>query len=523
MSDESIEKPVVVVDEQVVVVDEQVVVVDEQVVVVDEQVVVVEEVLVKEPIVEEEVEEPVVEEVLIEEPVVEEVLVEEPLVEEVLVEEPLVEEVLVEEPVIEEVLVEEPVIEEVLVEEPLVEEVLVEEPIIVDEQKEENITYEQIFEESKQEEYVQEAEQIMEVIKDEPVVEESILEEPESVQLVNENISYEQIFQESEKEVREYVQEAEQIMEVIQDRGTDGSPYDPLPQAPLTSSNCIDNYQEHNEVVLSDVQENYNIVVEPVETKETIPKLIFIVPYRDREEQRRFFDLQMKKVLEDYDYRIIYAHQKDNRSFNRGAMKNIGFLYAKSIFKNDYQNITFVFNDVDTMPFTKELLNYDTTLGNVKHFYGYQFSLGGIVSIKGADFEKTKGFPNYWAWGYEDNAFQRRVLKAGLKIDRSKFYPILDKNILQLTDGLTRIVNRGEYDRYVDEVKYNNDTDGIGSIFHISFNYDDSNNFLNITTFKTPIEENSNANEIHDMRSGAIPFKYSPQQRRGVPRMKMAF
>ena len=261
--------------------------------------------------------------------------------------------------------------------------------------------------------------------------------------------------------------------------------------------------------------------VDPVgDITNIVPKIIFIVPYRDRVEQQRFFSFQMEKILEDYkksEYKIIYAHQSDTRDFNRGAMKNIGFLYAKSLYPNDYRNITFVFNDVDTMPYNKNFLNYETISGNVKHFYGYEFTLGGIVSITGSDFEKVNGYPNYWSWGYEDNALNNRVNNLDIKIDRTQFYPILDKNILQLKDGITRIVNRGEFDRYVDEVKYQGIIDGINTISDISYTFDDNISFLNITTFKTPISERPELNKIHDIRDGNVPFlRKQPQRRRGT-------
>jgi hypothetical protein len=153
------------------------------------------------------------------------------------------------------------------------------------------------------------------------------------------------------------------------------------------------------------------------------PKYIFIIPYRDREQHLHFFNRQMKYVLEDIpkeDYEIYFLHQCDVRKFNRGAMKNIGFLAIRDKYPNDYKNITLVFNDIDTMPFEKNVLNYKTVPGVIKHFYGYKFALGGIVSITGDDFEKMNGFPNFWAWGYEDNSLQNRATRLNFIIDRSQ-------------------------------------------------------------------------------------------------------
>ena len=69
---------------------------------------------------------------------------------------------------------------------------------------------------------------------------------------------------------------------------------------------------------------------EPTPTPtQTVPSLIFIVPYRNRPHQKTHFRVYMKYVsrrLICFDYEIYFSHQCDARPFNRGATKNIGFL-----------------------------------------------------------------------------------------------------------------------------------------------------------------------------------------------------
>lgn len=235
-----------------------------------------------------------------------------------------------------------------------------------------------------------------------------------------------------------------------------------------------------------------------------IPKLIFIIPYRDREQHLIFFKRQMKYVLEDLDesdYKVHYVHQCDKRSFNRGALKNIGFLAMRQKYPQHYKSITFVFNDIDTMPYSKNFLNYETTKGNVKHFYGFTFTLGGIVSITGLDFERIHGFPNFWAWGFEDNMLNDRVNRAKLKVDRSHFFPYLDQNILHLNDGYLKPVNRTEFNRYASKTN-----EGWSSIKDLKYTIDEDTGFINVTHFSTGIVENLATASTHDLRKGPSPF-----------------
>jgi len=175
----------------------------------------------------------------------------------------------------------------------------------------------------------------------------------------------------------------------------------------------------------------------------SIPEIVFIIPYRDRKTQKFFFCKHMEYILENENYQIFFSHQDDKRPFNRGALKNIGFLAIKEMYPDHYKNITFVFHDIDTLPFDK-ILDYKTKLGIVRHFYGFDHSLGGIFSINGSDFEETLGFPTLWGWGMEDSIMQTRCLEARLQIDRNQFYKIGSPEILHLFDGVQRIINPGE-------------------------------------------------------------------------------
>lgn len=259
---------------------------------------------------------------------------------------------------------------------------------------------------------------------------------------------------------------------------------------------------------------------------EDIPTIIFIVPYRDREQQKSFFINHMKTILnadyEENEYKILFIHQTDNRSFNRGAMKNIGFLAIRDMYPESYQDITLVFNDIDTVPYTN-ILDYETMPGIIKHFYGYKFALGGIVSINAGDFEKINGFPNYWTWGYEDNMLNNRALEGGLTIDRTQFYPIMDKNILQGKDGIHRLVNEKEFTRFLQKTP-----EGITSIQNLEYDFDLDNLMINVLNFNTEYEENKQFTKMHDLRNGSRPFLPSnflqnTQPKPVVGKMKMVF
>ena len=215
-------------------------------------------------------------------------------------------------------------------------------------------------------------------------------------------------------------------------------------------------------------------------------KKLFIIPYRAREAQREVFINHMTKILEGQDYEMIFVHQCDTRTFNRGAMKNIGFLYGKKAYPGTWKDMTFIFHDIDCMPSHKNLFDYDTTKGNVSHYFGFKHVLGGIFAIKGSDFEKTYGFPNLWGWGFEDNAIEKKWKQTGGKIDRRQWQSLLSDKVVQLHHGwksaFNKTVNPHNADYYYAEVNLH----GFHTLRNVNYNivnYKERIKMLNVNSF----------------------------------------
>ena len=243
---------------------------------------------------------------------------------------------------------------------------------------------------------------------------------------------------------------------------------------------------------------------------------IFIIPYRNREHQKHFFDHYMNYLLEDIDpstYEIVFAHQNNNLPFNRGALKNIGFLYAKEKY-DYYKDIVFVFNDIDTLPYKKGLLNYTLQKNEIKHYYGFKFCLGGIFAIRGEDFERINGFPSFWYWGWEDTVLYERAIASHLYVNRSQYYEYGDTSILHLLDGVYKDVSMKTREMYNNKIVL----DGLSTLSHVvyqkremldieSFTCSYSPQDNSVIQLKLKTKEKTNTKTINPIRVAQSPFK----------------
>ena len=88
-------------------------------------------------------------------------------------------------------------------------------------------------------------------------------------------------------------------------------------------------------------------------TSESVPMVIIIVPYRDREEQLQIFLSHMHSFLrrQGLSYVISVVEQMSDVDFNRAKLLNIGF---KEMIASFPETSCFIFHDVDLLPVTDE-------------------------------------------------------------------------------------------------------------------------------------------------------------------------
>lgn len=156
----------------------------------------------------------------------------------------------------------------------------------------------------------------------------------------------------------------------------------------------------------------------------------------ERTKQKKIFIEIFNKILNphcDFDIYIIEQSQ-DNKPFNIGKLKNIGFDIASK--KHNYDN--YIFTDIDMIP-DPDLLNYyfmkkkypmslavrGTRYYNddleVKSIYGNYIFVGGVLMFNKKIFKDINGYPNnFWGWGGEDTALLQRMYLNGI---REIYYP----------------------------------------------------------------------------------------------------
>ena len=155
---------------------------------------------------------------------------------------------------------------------------------------------------------------------------------------------------------------------------------------------------------------------------------VAIVPYRDRAPQLR----RLLPALERAFDRVVVCEQAGTLPFNRGAVRNLGFVLAGLP-----PEAVVCFHDVDLLP-DPDRFRYrlEPPFGTVLHLSGHRHCLGGIVVCRAADFARAGGYPTaLWGWGGEDVELERRLATVA-SIDRSTMVPRFDPAVAELAaDG----------------------------------------------------------------------------------------
>jgi hypothetical protein len=173
-------------------------------------------------------------------------------------------------------------------------------------------------------------------------------------------------------------------------------------------------------------------------------RLAIVVPYRNRQQHLNQFVPHMRayfardKLDKDIDYRVLIVEQEAGLPFNRGALKNAGFLLAETL--SDYC----CFHDIDYLPIWADYSIVDRPTPIVWHGaeerpiapgrtnrivrHNLDLFFGGALLLPNSAFRTVNGYSNdYWGWGFEDEDIKARFTAAGIAPGRRKgtFLPLV--------------------------------------------------------------------------------------------------
>ena len=169
-------------------------------------------------------------------------------------------------------------------------------------------------------------------------------------------------------------------------------------------------------------------------------KLGVCVPYRNREEHLNMFVPRVGKHLKEQgiEFQMYFAHQVDDKLFNRGATKNIA---AKHAFEDGCDYV--VWHDIDMIPekgvdysYPKDNpIHIATNISQMEYGLKYHEYFGGAVLFTKEQVEATNGYSNdYWDWGMEDDDLFWRCHLEGLTNDTYLDVPFTKRRYLSF-DG----------------------------------------------------------------------------------------
>jgi hypothetical protein len=206
-------------------------------------------------------------------------------------------------------------------------------------------------------------------------------------------------------------------------------------------------------------------------------RLNIVIPYRNRADHLNKFVPLVRayfardKLDREIPYRVLVIEQEHGLPFNRGALKNVGFVLGRN------ESAYTCFHDVDYLPVWADY-SYPRIPTSIV-WYGANHTIdhtletffGAVVLIDNKQFSMVNGYSNsYWGWGYEDDDLRNRFGSAGIRIGRRKgtFQPLPHDNEGYRTNGDPTAISRVNGQIFMESWKSGSNArrDGLDSLVY---------------------------------------------------------